>query len=475
VIDFDHAYGLWADTHVFFDHLSPHGSTSDVVDEHAAAWWKRMTGETPNGALLTRNAMFTALNDDRTLYLLHVTHAAESLTRHGSLYPSGGCLVGSIYCAPLTRTGSAFRMHNLGEYVLTKEAPAFTRKVGSADPTPLIIEVKIPPAAFRGLAGIDYLRLGDIHLQIFLHLEYLLSGTERHRLREAIVSRVRNGMTFLQLCNSLLYDGGAVDADNYLTALDYAITQLPILGYLYFETLVEYLMLHSTSPRTEQLREIGEFDNWTYKQMLFSTFPRMAGKFDLSKFRPSITDLQRLVEEICPTLNLDELTGYVIDRLSYLVNARLFTPELRPGDWQRLQWDFTALRPSLSPLLGHLVHRELRTFGRYPEFYFYFDQYKALQVWNYWNHMSIAAPFNGTFPKGEIGINPAYPDLKYRIWRGRLNRQRLLEPVEELDLHIVPRLVDIKYTLMRNNKWRPRGAPRIGPRRANNPEREQSS
>ncbi len=109
--------------------------------------------------------------------------------------------------------------------------------------------------------------------------------------------------------------------------------------------------------------------------------------------------------------------SYLRDRISYLVAARLFTPGQVPDAWHHTRWEFDGLAAHLGPLLGHLIHRELRTFGRYPDFYFYFDQHKALQAWNYWNHMDIFAPFNGTMPKGEVGINPAYPDLEYRVWR----------------------------------------------------------
>ncbi|MFH8591393.1 hypothetical protein [Streptomyces rimosus] len=31
--------------------------------------------------------------------------------------------------------------------------------------------------------------------------------------------------------------------------------------------------------------------------------------------------------------------------------------------------------------------------------------------------MDMALPFNETFPKGEIGVNPACPDLRYRVWK----------------------------------------------------------
>ena len=41
-------------------------------------------------------------------------------------------------------------------------------------------------------------------------------------------------------------------------------------------------------------------------------------------------------------------------------------------------------------------------------------------MWNYWNQMNIAIPFNGVIPKGEIGVNPGYANLKYRIYQGKI-------------------------------------------------------
>lgn len=75
--------------------------------------------------------------------------------------------------------------------------------------------------------------------------------------------------------------------------------------------------------------------------------------------------------------------------------------------------------------------------------------------------MDIVAPFNGTMPKGEIGINPAYPNLDYRVWRAEQDDTGHLHPAEELSLTIAPRLVDIKYTLMRNNQWTAAPAPSV--------------
>ncbi|BAU83537.1 hypothetical protein SLA_2614 [Streptomyces laurentii] len=455
-MDFLDAYEQWADAHAFFgtDLIPSPADDEDPLADQTAAWEERLA-DTPNGRLLRENAMFRALGTDGKIHLLHVTHALEQISENGTLYPSGGCLVGSVYCAPLTATEQGFRMHNLGEYILTKEAPAFVAKAGAPkrEPTPLIFEIALPPQAYRGLAGVDYLRLGAIHLQIYSRLEYLLSKTERHQLRETIVSRIKNSASFLALAAAVARQSATVKPDSFLRLLDETIPRLPILGYVYFEALAEYLMLHSITRDTRERAEHGEFNNWLYKDMLFASFPEMAGKFDLAKFRPSPTGLDTLLARIDPGIDTHHARGYLTDRISHLVAARLFTPGRGPGAWHRTRWEFDSLSAQLGPLLGHLIHRELRTFGRYPDFYFYFDQHKALQAWNYWNHMDIVTPFNGTIPKGEIGINPAYPDLVYRVWRAEQDDAGRLHPSEELELTIAPRLVDIKYTLMRNNQW----------------------
>lgn len=463
------AYDLWADAHAIFDTAllrgpagpaCPAGSadTADRADPlaaQAAYWGRRLAEQTPNGHLLRRNALFDALRGNGKLHLLHVTHALEEIKRQGVLYPSGGCLVGSVYCAPLTATGRGFRMHNLGAYVLTKEAPAFLARLGGTGrlPTPLIFEIDVPPQAYRGLAGVDYLRLGLIHLRIYRHLEYLLSASERHRLREDVVHRIKNSAAFLATAAAVAHRGTRVGTESFLKLLDETIPRLPVLGYLYFEAVAEYLMLHSASRHTRRLAGLGELNNWLYKEVLAACRPAMAGRFDLAAFRPRPKRLAALIHRVDPGIDTGHASAYLVERVSYLVAARLFTPGEPPGAWHRTRWEFDGLTPRFGPLLGHLIHRELRTFGRYPDFYFYFDQYKALQAWNYWNHMGIVTPFNGTMPKGEIGINPAYPGLGYRVWRAERDDAGRLHPAEELPLTIAPRLVDIKHTLMRGNRW----------------------
>jgi len=150
---------------------------------------------------------------------------------------------------------------------------------------------------------------------------------------------------------------------------------------------------------------------------------------------------------------VEHFVSYVVDRLIFLTNARLLSCESELIDWSRFKWNFDNLSRHATPLVGHLIHRELRSFGRYPNFYFYFDQYKALQVWNYWNSMDIALPFNGIIPKGEIGINPAHADLNYKIYTCKAKHdldKTYLEINKRINIDIEPRMVNLKFIFMRS-------------------------
>ncbi|MFF5719871.1 hypothetical protein [Streptomyces buecherae] len=462
-------HDMWADAHVSYSSPAGPGVTcrSDLLAEQTAAWNARLTEAAPNGALLVDNAMFESLRNGNTLHLLHVTQSFDLIARHGTLRPSGGCLVGSLYCAPLTPMPEGLRMHNLAEYILTREAPASAARspLSGRITTPLILEITMPRHGYRGLAGIDYLRLGSIHLRNYRELENLLGPKERCELREAVVNRVKNSADFLSLATTIAHRPEPAEHEAFPRLLSETIPRLPILGYIYFEALSEYLMLYSRSHHTQRLAERGEFNNWLYKKVLFAGFPGTAGHFDLARFRPGFALLEQLLGQVDPSIEAAHARAHLTARISYLATARFLGPERTTDQWHRMRWDFDHVAESFGPLLGHLIHRELRRFHRYPDFYHFFDERKAVQAWNYWNHMDIALPFNGTVPKGEIGVNPAYSELDYRVWRAELGDDGLLHPTEEVPLRLTPRLVDTQHTLMRDRRAAGRSDASRGDRR----------
>ncbi|WP_018547238.1 hypothetical protein [Streptomyces sp. LaPpAH-108] len=450
-------HSMWADAHVSYS--SPTGPVDlgrprGALAEQETAWRIRLTETAPNGGLLVENSMFDALRSADTLHLLHVTQSLDRITRHGTLRPSGGCLVGSIYCAPLTPAAEGLRMHNLAEYILTKEAPAAVARSSfpGRTTTPLVLQLSLPNHTYRGLTGIDYLRLGAIHLRNYLDREFLLGREERYLLRETVVNRVKNSVGFLHLAATIAIKPEPAEHEAFSRLLSETITRLPILGYICFEALSEYLMLYSRSTQTRQLAERGELNNWLSKQLLFDGSPGTTGHFDLARFRPDFTRLEELLYQIDPTIDTTHAGAHLTARISHLTAARLLGSETPPEEAHRTRWDFGNVVKSFGPLLGHLIHRELRRFRRYPDFYHFYDQDKAFQAWNYWNQLDIPLPFNGTIPKGEIGINPAYPDLQYTAWTAELGDDGLLHLAEEIPLCLTPRLVGTQYGIMRDRR-----------------------
>ncbi len=451
---------LWADAHVFYgtyDHDIKQKTAKIVKEEYR--WRKELISNTHHGNLLIKNSFFDDLKTQDKVYLAHVTPNFHNIREDQILYPSAGCLVGSVYCTPVTNVKGKLRMHNLGEFVFEKEMPLFSKFVDSNLGKPLeilLFEVELPEISKNNLVGVDYLRLGEIHFNTYKSLEYLLSPEERYKLQELCVNRARRAFNYLCTCNKICHSNLKIDDIFFLELFRETVDYLPILGYFYFEAVTEYIMLFQDNDQADKFNKLGEFYSFTYKDLVFYLCSDLSKNFSLRAFKPTLEEIVEYIEGqgIIKNLDKNHLFSYLARRLSFLTNARLFSEKSKLLNWERLRWDFDELVDDMKPLLGHLIHRELRTFGRYPYFYFYFDQHKALEIWNYWNHMNIAIPFNGLIPKGEVGINPAHPNLNYKTYSTKIIHDKFghsyLEPKKELDIQIVPKLVDPKFTSMRN-------------------------
>ncbi|WP_030459681.1 hypothetical protein [Kitasatospora sp. NRRL B-11411] len=139
-------------------------------------------------------------------------------------------------------------------------------------------------------------------------------------------------------------------------------------------------------------------------------------------------------------------------RLPHLFGYLALAPAQDAASFTSRDPDFDALAATGPHLLGQLVFREMRIINRYPQLYLAFEQAKALEAWDYWNTAGIPTPFNGTIPKGEIGINPAYPQSSYTVWVAETCERGLLHPVEQLDVAFALRLADLSMTAMRRDK-----------------------
>ena len=141
-----------------------------------------------------------------------------------------------------------------------------------------------------------------------------------------------------------------------------------------------------------------------------------------------------------------------ICRLSHLFANVALAPNQDVASFTFRDADFDTLATTAPHLLGQLIFREMRIIDRYPQLYLAFEQAKALEAWNYWNTEGIPTPFNSTIPKGEIGINTAYPRSSYTVWTAETCERGLLHPVDKLDLALVPRLAELSMTAMRRDE-----------------------
>lgn len=426
----------WEDAHT--DYAEPaHRAAPAGLAATESDWRDHVEQDTPNGWLLRGNAMVQRLTSGRPIHLMHTTVALDAIRSTGQLHASSGCLVAALYCAPLTQEAAGLRPHNLGSYLLE------TKKHTQTLVLEIIPDAPVPPK------GVDYLRLGGIHLRTYQEHRSFLTPAEDSRLRRSVLQQVQATASFFDLLLVLATSRCVPEAD-FIDQLAAAIPEFPFLGYLYFEVLSEYLMLHSASPETKSLAETGELNNRLYKRLAFRAVSGMERLFDLSCFRPGHDTLHQIIGSIEPTL-APQVAGYVQSRLSHLFAALALAPDQDATSFSFQGTDFDVLAAAAPGLLGQALFRRLRVTERYPQLYHCFEQAKALEVWDYWNTEGIATPFNGFLPKGEIGINPAYPRATCGVWTAETCERGLLHPVERVEAVPVARLADLSQTAMRRD------------------------
>ncbi|MFD9339818.1 hypothetical protein ACFWBF_36380 [Streptomyces sp. NPDC060028] len=394
--------------------------------ESESDWRHHLELSTPNGWLMRHSAMSEALVSGQPMYLLHTTKDIDAIRTSRQLHVSTGCLVGALYCAPLTSQREGLRPHNLGAYLMRTKPST----------TPMIFEVT-PDAPIRP-KGVDYLQLGAIHLRTYQRYQSFLTPTENDQLDRAVLTGLRAAAPFLDIAlrNAT---GRATSAPEFIDQLSAAVAHVPFLGYLYFEVLSEYLMLHSAAPETKTYAQAGELNNWLYKRLAFAAVDTMDQLFDLARFHPRHRRLVQLIDGIEPDLS-PGVAEYVRRRLSHLFARTALHPSQDAASVTFQGVDLGTLRKAAPGLIGQMIFREIRYMPRYQQLYHCFEKAKALEAWDYWNNEGIPTPFNGVLPKGEIGINPVYPRSSVRVWTAELGGKGFLHPAEEVAAVFTPHL-----------------------------------
>ncbi|WP_371647998.1 MULTISPECIES: hypothetical protein [unclassified Streptomyces] len=389
-------------------------------------WRHYLERSTPNGWLIRHNAMTEALVSGQPMYLLHTTKDIDAIRTSRELHVSTGCLVGALYCSPLTSEPKGLRPHNLGAYLMRTKPST----------TPMVFEVT-PDAPIRP-KGLDYLHLGAIHLRTYRRYQSFLTPAENEQLDRAVLAGLRAAAMFLDVAlrNAA---GHATPAPEFIDQLSDAAAHVPFLGYLYFEVLSEYLMLHSTTPETKACAHAGELNNCLYKRLSFAAVDGMNQLFDLARFHPRHHRLVQLIDGIEPAL-CPGAAEYVRRRLSHLFARTALHPSQDAASVAFEGADLPTIQNAAPGLIGQMIFREIRYMSRYRQLYHCFEKAKALEAWDYWNSEGIPTPFNGILPKGEIGINPVYPRSSVRAWTAQQDSKGYLHPAEEVTAVFTPHL-----------------------------------
>lgn len=411
----------WEHAHTDYTVPAQRRSPASLTDSEGD-WRDYLDHSTPNGWLIRNSAMTETLVSGKPMHLLHVTRGIDAIRASREIHVSAGCLVGALYCAPLASQREGLRPHNLGAYLMRTKPST----------TPLIFEVT--PDAPTQPKGIDYLHLGAIHLRY----QSYLTPAETDQLDDAVLAGLRAAAAFLDVAlrNAT---GHATPAPDFIDQLSNAVAHVPFLGYLYFEVLSEYLMLHCTTPETKTYAAAGELNNWICKRLAFAAVDGMDKLFDLTRFNPRHHRLIQLIEGLEPDLG-PGVAEYVRRRLSHLLARTALDPSQDASAVTFQGADLGTLQKAAPGLIGQMAFREIRYMTRYGQLYHCFEKARALEAWDYWNNEGIPTPFNGVIPKGEIGINPAYPRSAVRVWTAQQDSKGYLHPDEEIAAVLTPHL-----------------------------------
>ncbi|WP_282202121.1 hypothetical protein [Kitasatospora fiedleri] len=301
------------------------------------------------------------------------------------------------------------------------------------------------------------------HLRAFDRHRHALTRAEAHQVTRSVTDRVRAAAPLLDLMLAAAATGRTrPDAGPFLDQLAAAVTVMPYLGHLCFETAAEYLMLHSTSTATKNCAELGEMNNHLYKQLAFTAVDTMGALFDVGRFRPGHQRLLDLIDGIEPGLS-QSAAAFVRDRLAHRFTATALTPAADATTFAFTGAGTDDLRTAAAPLLGQLLFREVRLLDRYPQLYQLFEQEKAAEAWTHWNGRRTALPYNAACgPKGEIGVNPVGPHAQVTVWTAERCTRGLLHRAEQVAAVPAPRLAPWAFSALRDrrdeDRWKNRAA-----------------
>lgn len=417
----------------YADYLNPKHSKT----EHD---WRLKMIDTPNGHLLLDNSFFKMLRNCNEVYLQHTTLKFEKIIDTNIINPSGGCLVGSIYCTPLVKIAqNQFKMHNLGQYIYDREISMNNKNNAIKS---LIFKIKSTDK-FK-IIGIDHLRLGKFYLYSYNLIQEKISGENTKKIEEITFERFNNLLDFVNKCINM----DNIDDKYFFENLNKHINSNQFLEYFWFATISEYIMLYQDTLESKKYSAKGEIYNAHYKDLMYFFMANNSSKV----FNPKIDEVSKYIEDnlIIDNFKKDHFAKYIKSRIIFLIRERLFENVDLSNDQESI--DFDDAQRNYPHFVGHILNHVVRQVDF--DACNIYEQKKADLLWKYWYEKGIEVPFNGVIPKGEIGTSSPEFSNNVEIYGCDINKKDddyCISLGEKLDIKIDNKLVSKKLTVMRDN------------------------
>lgn len=360
-----------------------------------------------NKHIILNNNIFNMNNNK--MYLLHITSNYNKIINSNTIYPSPGCMTGGIYSVPLICYNNELRLHNLSlRYI--EEATKFAIQNNNDIKNIKPIIIKLDNTAFSKPKGINYLKNGIDFFNTYLEIKNFISKDFIVALENKIKQNIHNSIDFIDfVLNNYLLNKQSIDLNN----INYFIQQIdniPILGYIYFESFATAVMLNQQNNASNLYHNFNELYNSYYKQIVFELYPEFYNMFNLSKFKPSFTLLISVLRKYNIINNFNHFENDFITQLNILLNDTLFKLD-------DINIDFYNNIPKninfyIKPLIGHQLRLVKINSVEYNIYKYYFNNCNSIKLWSTLTELNINILYNSIIPKGEVAI---YPNIGNKI------------------------------------------------------------
>ncbi len=413
-------------------------------------WQKFFREKTPMGKLFGGHKMYGSVSAGKGITLIHVTTSLSEIEKNGYMYASGGCLGASIYVVPLNADGT---LHNLTRFLLDVEVPRSLKAQNRRKEKIELIAIHIPQKVIRKSnlkeSGFDYLTLGTVQSKIFRQMLDLnvFSEDDIKLIKREILEQINSSKNLFQV--STQHDQSVSDQD-YFYLLDQSRKAMPFLGYIYFETLIECICLLQDDNQAMESFDNGELLNSHFKTLVFDISPNLFKAFKLVNFSPDLDTILNYLEKKSGEGKI--FNEFSREKFAYLFRNRICQNiRLKTLGGKNLprKLTFDSILENNPELIGHLFHKTVREIPNLAQQHFLYEEIKAEVIWNEWNRKGVICPYNSIVPKGEMGINPRYPKLSYKIYTANIDPEsKKLFYERELNVKLAPKLINPSISLM---------------------------